>query len=85
MRLPEKQPSQLQEGIFQNRIQDYQTDCETVVTQPEVSSGPITITGGRIKNFIATWQEITSDKTILSVVLGYKLEFYWLQPIQIGK
>lgn len=28
-----------------------QTDCETVVTQPEVSSGPITITGGRITNF----------------------------------
>ena len=27
----------------------------------------------------------TSDKTILSVVLGYKLEFYGLQPIQIGK
>ena len=84
-RLPEKQPSQLQEGILQNRIQDSQTDCETVVTQPEVSAGPITITGGRIKNFIATWQEITSDKTILSVVLGYKLEFYGLQPIQIGK
>ena len=84
-RLPEKQTSQLQEGTFQNRIQDYQTDCETVVTQPEVSSGPITITWGRIKNFISTWQEITSDKTILSVVLGYKLEFYGLQPIQIGK
>ena len=81
-RLPEKEPSQLQEETFQNRIQ---TDCETVVTQPEVSSGPITITGGRIKNFIATWQEIISDKTILSVVLGYKLEFYGLQPIQIGK
>ena len=84
-RLPEKQPSQLQEGNFQNRIQDSQTDCETVVTQPEVCSGPITITGGRIKNFIAAWQEITSDKTILSVVLGYKLEFYGLQPIQFGK
>ena len=38
-----------------------------------------------MKNFIATWQEIASDKTILSVVLGYKLEFYGLQPIQIGK
>ena len=47
-RLPEKQPSQLQKGTFQNRIQDYQTDCETVVTQPEVSSGPITITWGEI-------------------------------------
>ena len=55
------------------------------MTQPEVSSGPITITGGRIKSFIATWQEITSDKTILLVVLGYKLEFYGLQPIQIGE
>ena len=47
--------------------------------------GDTTITGGRIKNFISTWQEITSDKTILSVLRGYKLEFYGLQPIQIGK
>ena len=74
----------LQEGTFQNRDKDIQTDCETVVSQPKVSAGQITITGGRIKNFIAKWQEIASDRTILSIVQGYKLEFYDLHPIQIG-
>lgn len=28
---------------------------------------------------------MTSGKTILSVVLGYKLELYGMQPIQMGK
>ena len=55
------------------------------MTQPKVSSVPTLITGGRIKNFLAKWQEITSDRTILSIVQGYKLEFYDIQPVQLGR
>ena len=34
---------------------------------------------------LAKWQDITSDRTILSIVQGYKLEFYDLQPIKISR
>ena len=56
-----------------------------LIIQPKVSSVPILITGRRIKNFLAKWQDITSDRTILSIVQGYKLEFYDIQPVQLGR
>ena len=61
------------------------THCETVITQPEECSTPITTSGGRTKNFTNKRHQITSDKTILSVALGYELELYGMESIQMGK
>lgn len=83
-RVSDDQSPLVKEGTFQNRDKNNETDSETVIIQPQVSSVSITITGGRIKNFLAKWQDITSDRTIVYCT-GYKLEFYDLQPVKIGR
>lgn len=37
--------------------------------------GKCSFFAGQIKHFAANWKKLTSDKTILNIVEGYKLEF----------
>ena len=41
--------------------------------------------GGRIKLFLSNWEKITSDKFILSLMMGCKIEFTQLMPFQLRK
>lgn len=54
-RLSEEQSSLVKEGTFQNRDKNNETGGETAIMQPKVSSVLITITGGKIKNFLPKW------------------------------
>jgi hypothetical protein len=55
------------------------------VSQPVVSTKSTHIIGGRLKGFILQWKEITSDPMIITIVMGYKVEFLGPNPIQLGK
>ena len=61
-----------------------QTDSDVeFVDNAEVGNMPSTHIAGRLKQFSFHWNYITSDIFILYSVMGYKIEFDSVEPLQV--